>query len=101
MRVGGVLVRFYRVPMGLFRVLVRCSVVAALVVLGCRVMRLGGVLMVLCCLLVRFMCHVCRSSWELLPPRLTRTLGPKLFSGAKRSSRIHCLFSNAENPSPQ
>ena len=57
MRVAGVLVRLYRVRMGFFGVLVSCCVVAALVVFGCRVMRLGGVLMMLCCLLVRFVCH--------------------------------------------
>jgi len=57
MRVAGVLVRLYRMSMSLFRVLVSCCVVAALVVFGCRVMRLGGVLMMLCCLLVRFVCH--------------------------------------------
>jgi hypothetical protein len=58
MRFGGVLVRLYGVFMGLCGVLVSCRVVAAFVVFGRRVVRFGSVLMVLCCLPVRFMCHV-------------------------------------------
>jgi hypothetical protein len=78
MSFGGVLVGFRRVPVGFFGVLMGGVVVALLVVFGCGAMGLGGVLVVLCCLMVRFVCHVCVSCW-VSPKQLEPMLGRALF----------------------
>ena len=80
MSFGGVLVGFRRMPVGLFGVLVGGVVVALLVVFGRGAMCLGRMLVVLCCLMVRFVCHVCVSSW-VSPKQLEPMLGRVLFHG--------------------
>jgi hypothetical protein len=62
MSFGGVIVRKLRMP-------VRFVVVALLVVLGCRVVCLGGVLVVLGCFAMRFVCH----KSPLIPGRFPST----------------------------
>jgi hypothetical protein len=58
MRFNGVSMGLLRVLMGLGGVLMALVVVALFVMFGCCVVGLRGVLVVLCCLAVRFVCHV-------------------------------------------
>lgn len=57
MRFNGVPVRFFRVLMGSGGMFMTRFMVALFVMFRCCVMGLRGMLVMLCCLSVRFMCH--------------------------------------------
>jgi hypothetical protein len=76
----GVAMRFFRVFMGLGGMLVGLIMVAFFVMFRGCVVGLGGVLVVLCCFPVRFVCHVYISSW-VSPKQLEPMLGRALFRG--------------------